>query len=244
MVVSWLLVVPSVGSGDFAGACGRANFSRVMPSFPFERREEYVVRDLGAGPPARDSRIKCYARQLMRFPPTQGCAKFDVGRYNEHRPSMYASEHYANQSNAIDGYDGARDWHVGLDLGAPPGTGVYAPLEGAVFGFGYNRAPLDYGGVVVTQHSLEGVDFWLLYGHLSAKSVLFKGVGDPIARGQRIGSIGRTRENGGWPPHLHFQIALARPSRPHDMPGVVSEAHLDQALLDYPDPRLIVGPVY
>ncbi len=30
----------------------------------------------------------------------------------------------------------------------------------------------------------------------------------------------------------------------HDMPGVVSPEDREQALRDYPDPRLVLGPIY
>ena len=42
---------------------------------------------------------------------------------------------------------------------------------------------------------------------------------------------------------VHFQVSLIEPST-HDMPGVVNGAQREQALLDYPDPRLVTGPLY
>ena len=39
------------------------------------------------------------------------------------------------------------------------------------------------------------------------------------------------------------RFALAEPAT-HDMPGVVSLASRERALLDYPDPRLVAGPLY
>ena len=64
-----------------------------------------------------------------------------------------------------------------------------------------------------------------------------------MRRGDRVGAIGAWRENGHWPSHVHFQISLAEPAT-HDMPGVVSLASRERALLDYPDPRLVAGPLY
>jgi hypothetical protein len=61
------------------------------------------------------------------------------------------------------------------------------------------------------------------YGHLSAKSITKKYAGQAITRGQIIGYIGNTAENGGWTgSHLHFQCSVHPPSVPHDLPGVVS----------------------
>jgi hypothetical protein len=40
-----------------------------------------------------------------------------------------------------------------------------------------------------------------------------------------------------------LQLSNSEPTE-NDLPGVVDEEGRSQALLDYPDPRLIVGPVY
>lgn len=42
---------------------------------------------------------------------------------------------------------------------------------------------------------------------------------------------------------VHFQLSLVEPET-HDMPGVVSTAQHAAALRDYPDPRLMLGPLY
>ncbi|GIT41297.1 MAG: hypothetical protein Ct9H300mP10_03070 [Methanobacteriota archaeon] len=55
--------------------------------------------------------------------------------------------------------------------------------------------------------------------------------------------MGDKHENGGWEPHLHFQLSLVEPET-HDLPGVVAPEDREQALLDYPDPRLVLGPLY
>ena len=61
--------------------------------------------------------------------------------------------------------------------------------------------------------------------------------------GEVIAWFGAFEENGGWDPHLHFQLSLIEPET-HDMPGVVAPEDRDQALRDYPDPRLVLGPLY
>ena len=82
-----------------------------------------------------------------------------------------------------------------------------------------------------------------LFGHLDAASVAFKRVSQVVERGERIGAFGAEHENGGWAPHVHFQVSLIPPAT-HDMPGVVSAAQRDRARLEYPDPRLIAGMLY
>ena len=58
-----------------------------------------------------------------------------------------------------------------------------------------------------------------------------------------MGTLGDKSENGGWNPHLHFQLSLVAPEVP-DIPGVVSENDRKQALQIYPDPQLILGSLY
>lgn len=158
---------------------------------------------------------------------------YGVGRYDEKRSGMYETALFA----------GVRDVHVGVDLGAPVSEPVYAFFDGEVHLFGYNGAPGDYGFTLVTHHLLGGRDVWALHGHLSARSVEGKRPGQPIRAGEIIGWVGDRHENGGWNPHLHFQLSLVRPEVP-DLPGVVSDADRAAALILYPDPRLVLGPLY
>ena len=65
----------------------------------------------------------------------------------------------------------------------------------------------------------------------------------PGVEGRVLVSMGDEHENGGWPPHVHIQLSLSEPKEP-DLPGVVTPEDRDQALLDYPDPRNILGMVY
>jgi murein DD-endopeptidase MepM/ murein hydrolase activator NlpD len=68
-------------------------------------------------------------------------------------------------------------------------------------------------------------------------------VGSVVKKGELIATIGDEKENGGWPPHLHLQISYEQPVN-NDLPGVVKLADRDASLKIYPDPRLIIGPVY
>ena len=62
-----------------------------------------------------------------------------------------------------------RTVHIGLDLFAPPGTPVLAPLDGVVHSVADNASPLDYGPTVILEHEAGpgGPPFYTLYGHLS-----------------------------------------------------------------------------
>lgn len=158
---------------------------------------------------------------------------YGVGRYDEKRRGMYTTALFA----------GARDVHVGVDLAAPVGEPVHAFADGAVHRFAYNAAPGDYGHTLVTAHTINGVPVWALHGHLSARSLEGRREGDRVTRGEVIAWVGDRHENGGWNPHLHFQLSLVRPEVA-DLPGAVSDADRAAALLMYPDPRLVLGPLY
>ncbi|NOY25206.1 MAG: peptidoglycan DD-metalloendopeptidase family protein [Oligoflexia bacterium] len=140
-------------------------------------------------------------------------------------------------------FDGGRTVHVGVDLGGPVGTAVHAFTECTVLHSGINAAKGDYGGTVVTGQRVEGRTLWALYGHLSHHSVHHSPVGRCLSRGQVLGWLGDHDENGGWPPHVHFQLSLRRPPT-FDLPGVVSQAERAGALQIYPDPRSVLGPLY
>src|ERR1700756_2868072 len=47
-----------------------------------------------------------------------------------------------------------------------------------------------------------------------------------IARGERFAEVGTTEENGGWVPHLHFQIATGLLDLGTDFPGVAPASDL------------------
>jgi len=175
----------------------------------------------------------------------EGVEPWSIGRYDENRESMYSSAHFQDTSHQIDGYGGQRTVHLGIDLGAPVGTKVHAFTDGRVHSVGYNPEFGDYGHVIVTQHTLpSGTDIWALYGHLDKSILRGKHKGTLIQKGQVIGRLGDCHENGGWEvPHVHFQLAVKSPET-HDMPGASSVEDRPQALLDYPDPRYVLGPLY
>ena len=98
--------------------------------------------------------------------------------------------------------------------------------------------------MIVTRHAVGDRDVWALHGHLSADSIREATLpGAAVAAGQVLGWFGNKAENGGWGPHLHFQLALEEPAT-HDMPGVVATSQRAAALALYPDPRAVLGDVY
>lgn len=158
---------------------------------------------------------------------------YGIGRYNEKRTGMYSTELFKGKSGQ------ERNIHLGIDFFAPVGTPVYAYTEGQILFFKYNASAGDYGYTLVAQHG----PYYALYGHLNKESIQNKTALQKIQKGEIIGWVGDRNENGGWTPHLHFQLSTQNP-KDADMPGVVSEDQLAEALLLYPDPRIVLGPVY
>ena len=160
-------------------------------------------------------------------------SEFGVGKYNEKRPTMYSHELFSDQ----------RDIHMGVDIAAPVGTPIKSFYHGEVYLFGNNPQPGDYGYTLITKHHIEGRDLYALYGHLSSNSIKNISQGQKLNTGDVIAWVGDKYDNGGWNPHLHFQLSWLKPLKP-DMPGVVSDSQRSQALEDYPDPRIVLGPIY
>jgi hypothetical protein len=51
--------------------------------------------------------------------------------------------------------------------------------------------------------------------------------------------LGTFEENGGWPPHLHFQIIRDMEGFLGDYPGVAKKSELDHYQNNCPDPMII-----
>lgn len=158
---------------------------------------------------------------------------YGVGKYNEKRPQMYSGELYNDQ----------RDIHMGIDIMAPVNTNVHAFYDGEIFLFANNDRELDYGYTIITKHKINEQIIYALFGHLSKSSIDNIYIGQKFSTGDVIAYIGTKEENGGWNPHLHFQISTQEP-KICDMPGAVHERDLQKSLITYPDPRLILGPIY
>ena len=171
--------------------------------------------------------------------------EYQIGRYDEYRPGMYTS----------DLFGGVRDVHIGLDIGAPIDTPIYAFSDGIIHSFGNNLEDGSYGPTLITEHFLslpeqvgsqilgQKKKVWALHGHLSLDSITGITVGSQIKAGDIIAKVGSEEVNGGWPPHVHFQLSLKEPET-HDMPGVVEQEVRESALEIYPDPRLVLGLLY
>ncbi|WP_435257398.1 peptidoglycan DD-metalloendopeptidase family protein [Thioclava sp. FR2] len=127
-------------------------------------------------------------------------ATYGLGLYGENR-SVYATPQFADTASPE-----RRTIHLGIDVFAPAGTPVYAPYDGKVHVLTYNADPLDYGHTLILEHRTKDAPFFTLYGHLGGSLARLLSHGAQVTAGQHIADLGDWHENGGWAPHLHFQI--------------------------------------
>lgn len=157
-----------------------------------------------------------------------------VGRYLEDR-AVYTSDIYATPDGR------GRTVHLGVDLFLPPGRPIHAPLDGWVELSGDNRAPLDYGPVVILRHeTADGTSFLTLYGHLARGDLPGLDPGRRVAAGEAFARIGTEAENGGWAPHVHVQVLTDLLGRGLDVPGVAARAEAGLWASLCPDPNLLL----
>ncbi|RGP38115.1 peptidoglycan DD-metalloendopeptidase family protein [Pseudotabrizicola alkalilacus] len=125
---------------------------------------------------------------------------YGIGIYGEDR-SVYRTAQFADAISPE-----RRTRHLGIDVFAPAGTPLYAPLQGRVLHLTYNADPLDYGHTLILEHRAEAMPFYTLYGHLASTLPALLHPGAEVTAGQHIADLGDWHENGGWAPHVHFQI--------------------------------------
>jgi murein DD-endopeptidase MepM/ murein hydrolase activator NlpD len=95
-----------------------------------------------------------------------------------------------------------RSEHLGIDIIAPKGTAVIAAAAGVVVQSNYH--PM-YGHTVEIDHGNDpkGRSVHTIYKHLTTR---LPKPGDKIARGQKIGGLGRTGVLSSGILHLHFEV--------------------------------------
>lgn len=203
------------------------------------RNDNLVVLDLSVDSPLvsgdeKENSVEVFTKtidELMR----SANAKIAVGRYDEAR-LIYSSSLFADDTTGEN-----RTIHLGLDLFTQAGKPIFAPLDGEVYTFGYNSAPLDYGHLIILKHQIDETnEFFTLYGHLGQESIEHLQVGQNIKKGERFASIGEPHENGGWSPHLHLQIITDLLEADCDCPGVARASEREIWKSFSPDANLIL----
>ena len=158
-----------------------------------------------------------------------------AGGYGED-PAIYTQSLFAPEGEE------PRTIHLGVDIFAPAGAEIYTPLSGRVHSSRINDNPGDYGPTIILEHTpVPGLTFHTLYGHLDRDSLKGLKPGTAFMAGEKIAELGTKRENGGWTPHLHFQILLAIGSAKGDYPGVCKRSEREHWLSICPDPAPLLG---
>ncbi len=199
--------------------------------------------DLSAGSPLvasnpADNAPEPLSRRLFAAIERAG-ALAGVGGYNEAR-LIYTADAYNTGPITAE----RRTVHIGLDVTMPPGTPLFAPLDGVVHGFEDAAAHLDYGPVIVLRHDIPGdeaASFYTLYGHLDRASLDGLQTGKLIRAGERFASIGAPPSNGDWWPHVHVQIITDMLDVPCNFNGVAPASQRATWLSISPDTNLILG---
>ncbi|MGY5880057.1 MAG: aminotransferase class III-fold pyridoxal phosphate-dependent enzyme [Candidatus Thorarchaeota archaeon] len=162
-------------------------------------------------------------------------ADVGIGRYDEPR-LIYSGDQYTSAGNET------RTIHIATDLMVEAGSPVFAVFDGIIHSFQDNDKPLDYGPTIIIEHKTtpEGPSFYVLYGHLSRDSLSELEVGKIVKKGEQIATVGEYPENGGWLPHLHFQLIADMMGLTGDFFGVAPPSKRDIWLSICPDPNLIL----
>ncbi len=219
-VVSWLAACPEFGPVLEPPPDG---FSPVLDLSAGSL--ELAGQALFGGPDALEGHVR---ERLDR-----AGARTGLGRYAEAR-LLYPGEAFADSGEQ-------RTVHLGVDLFAEAGREIRAPLAGRIHSLADNDRDHDYGPTIVLEHRTEsGQPFFTLYGHLERSSLDGVRPGQSVEKGQRIGALGRREENGGWPPHLHFQIIVDLLAWEGDFPGVAAPGQREVWTSLSPDPNLIL----
>lgn len=192
----------------------------------------YAPLDLSAAALAKEGVDPASNEQLSQY---IFDGRLRYGGYGERRSVYSRSPHFgstADESSA----ERVRDIHLGLDVWAETGTPVRALWAGEVVTSFDNQGLGDYGPTLILRHEHLGECWHSLYGHLSRESLHAMPVGTLLSQGQIIAHLGAEEENGGWPPHVHFQLIIDLEEGATDHPGVCSADDWEAYSANCPDP--------
>jgi len=134
-----------------------------------------------------------------------------------------------------------RNIHLGVDFWAEAGTRIFCPFDAEVVVSTYNKGQGNYGGTIILKHQQNQQIVYTLYGHLSKASIQQYKAFTPINQGNLFCELGEPNENGGYVPHLHFQVMLEIDENELDYPGVCSQNKLSFYKKNCPNPLTYLG---
>lgn len=180
--------------------------------------------DLKAAQPSNPTALRNYIESQIG-------EAIGVGGYLELRSIYQYSDHFSTDNRCL---------HLGIDIWAPKHTPIFAPLDGRIHSFQNNDNFRDYGPTLILEHQEQGLTFYSLYGHLSMEDLEGLSEGQAIAKGASFCRLGGVDENGGWPPHLHFQLITDMGDKKGDFPGVCAVKDADFYKQVCPNPNLLL----
>lgn len=224
-----------LGQEAIPGASAVINALRTLPVQPILRPDPALGDTILLRADGSDPDMPAYSdRAFDPWFAAKGKA-WGLGRYGEER-TVYQSAQFADSASPE-----RRTIHMGIDVFAPAMTPLYAPLDARVHMISYNADPLDYGHTLILSHEVAGQTIFTLYGHLAGTLPKLLQVGQKVSAGQHIADFGDWHENGGWAPHVHFQIMTDMLNQSVNFFGV-AHASLWQDVWQVicPDPNLIL----
>lgn len=168
---------------------------------------------------------------LQQYIQSQIGSAIGVGGYLELRSIYQYSSHFSSDN---------RCQHLGVDIWTDAYQPIFAPLAGKVHSFQNNDNFRDYGPTIILQHELGDLTFFSLYGHLQLSDLTYLEEGQLIEKGQAFCHLGDVSENGGWPPHLHFQLMTDMRGKKGDFPGVCAPEEVAFYKEICPNPNLLL----
>jgi murein DD-endopeptidase MepM/ murein hydrolase activator NlpD len=195
-----------------------------------KQAQETIIREM------RDFESKLQFILDPNTVPTAGSRVFDWPLKNVIITQYFGGTEFAARNAAA---YGGRPYHSGIDLGAPRGTPIHAPLTGTVRDIGNTDAVpgcLSWGKWTLIDHA-NGLS--TLYAH---QDLIAVSPGQKVNTGDIIGYVGNTGFSTG--PHLHFtvyakdgvsvrkfnEIKTATSCGPATSPVAATEAYLDPIL--------------
>lgn len=203
-------------------------------------RTNYVPVDLSKSNPN-------ISAELVQDP--ERCATF-LEEYCQERAALVAYGGYMENrdlytQNGLFQRGETRSLHLGVDFWCAADNHILAPFSGRIHSFANNTVSGDYGPTLILEHRTEWSETpfegFSLYGHLAEESLANWIVGQEVKAGEVIAKLGEAHENGGYAPHLHFQLILEMQDEKGDYPGVCAPSDQRRFAANCPDPLPFLG---
>ncbi|MDE3261622.1 MAG: aminotransferase class III-fold pyridoxal phosphate-dependent enzyme [Acidobacteriota bacterium] len=132
-----------------------------------------------------------------------GAAGIGIGRYLEPRVPETAAREAPQRPRAE-----PATLQLGIEVFAPAGTAVRAPLAGEVDWISDRPGDSGHGVSAGIRHAFDGEVFWTSYRHLDPGCLDTLVPGRGLQAGEVLGTVAEPDRSSAPPPHLQFQVLL------------------------------------